>query len=251
MRQWMKDRGQQNRPLLVTEYSILYNYWQTRDGGCLVKDEFGNCFTPDRVSQFMVNTFNFFNNAKNPALGYPLDDNRLVQQWMWFSVNHDREGGSSNLVENDLSTFTQVGRTFQNHVAQEAAYQNLLVENVADVFARVGGNGRATAKLQVTFRNNGNSAVEKPFTVSFYSNRERTQQIGSVTVQPGVRGCATNAYTVEFDWAGLAPGSHTYWAFVDSGDVVPEQPTGSADNIGSGTVIVNTSSIMLPLVRGE
>lgn len=47
MRQWMKDHGQQDKPLLLTEFSVLYPYIQDPGGTCFVQDEYGQCFTPN------------------------------------------------------------------------------------------------------------------------------------------------------------------------------------------------------------
>ncbi len=83
-RQWMRDRGQQNKPLVITEYGVLY------------PPEYPFGFTVDRVNAYMKNTFNFMLYTKNPALGYPADDYRLVQRWLWFSVNshpYDKDAG--------------------------------------------------------------------------------------------------------------------------------------------------------------
>ncbi|MBK7180121.1 MAG: hypothetical protein IPH82_23545 [Chloroflexi bacterium] len=84
MRTWMKAHGQQNKPLILSEYSLLWPY-EIDPEGCFLQDERGNCFTPARVSTFMRNTFDYLEGLKDPNLGYALDNNRLVQQWMWFS----------------------------------------------------------------------------------------------------------------------------------------------------------------------
>ena len=52
MRQWMKNHGQQQKPLILSEFSILYPYVDDGDS-CYIQDEFGNCFTPERVTSFM------------------------------------------------------------------------------------------------------------------------------------------------------------------------------------------------------
>ena len=64
-RRWMADRGLQEKPLLVSEYGVL----MPKDYG----------FAPETVSQFMTDTFDFFLNSRDPAIGDPADDYRLVQ----------------------------------------------------------------------------------------------------------------------------------------------------------------------------
>lgn len=74
-RQWMNDRGQQNKPLYISEYGVIF------------PPEYPFGITGDRVSAYMTNTFNFLLYASDPALGYPADDYHLVQRWLWFSIN--------------------------------------------------------------------------------------------------------------------------------------------------------------------
>ena len=72
-RQWMKDKGQQNKPLIVSEYGVLYFH----DGiGAL-----------SVTKQFMQNTFDYFLNTKDCSIGLPSDECRLVQRWAWYSLD--------------------------------------------------------------------------------------------------------------------------------------------------------------------
>jgi hypothetical protein len=72
-RQWMKDNGYQDMPLIVSEYGVimpaLYGFNQTR------------------VINFMYSSFDYFLNTKDCDLGYPADECRLVQRWAWYSLN--------------------------------------------------------------------------------------------------------------------------------------------------------------------
>lgn len=83
-RQWMKDRGQQQKPLIITEYGVLYDNI-TCNNGCPSAEEY-NLQNPVVVHNFMLWTFDYFLNTKDPTLGYAADDNRLVQKWAWFSL---------------------------------------------------------------------------------------------------------------------------------------------------------------------
>ncbi len=69
----MRDHGQRNKPLIISEYGVLF----TEDRG----------FTVDRVNDYMTNTFRYLLYATDPDIGYPADGNRLVQRWLWFSLN--------------------------------------------------------------------------------------------------------------------------------------------------------------------
>ncbi len=72
-RQWMKDRGEQNKPLYVTEYGVLYWHEGLDD--------------PQIVQEFMLSTFDYFLNTRDCALGYAADGCRLVQRWAWYSLD--------------------------------------------------------------------------------------------------------------------------------------------------------------------
>ncbi len=75
-RQWMKDRGQQNKPLIVSEYGIVYFHVGMND--------------PDLVEDFMLDTFDYFMDTKDYSLGHPADEYRLVQRWAWYSLDDSR-----------------------------------------------------------------------------------------------------------------------------------------------------------------
>jgi hypothetical protein len=82
-RQWMKDNGFQNKPLIISEYGVLLPSTYIGYGDGYGDKDFGD----QVVKDFMRETFDFLVNAKDPDLGYPADDNRLVQQWLWYSLN--------------------------------------------------------------------------------------------------------------------------------------------------------------------
>jgi hypothetical protein len=81
-RQWMKSYGQQSKPLWITEYGSLL---PTR----LNVSEL-------TTATFMEQTFDFMLGTKDPSLGNSGDDYRLVQKWLWYSLNDnvDHFGGS-------------------------------------------------------------------------------------------------------------------------------------------------------------
>ena len=257
MRVWMKEHGQQNKPLLLSEYSLLPPYYP-ENGGCYLADEFGNCFTPQRVQIFMQATFDFMEDATDPALGYPQDGNRLVQQWLWYSINaHNDTGQSSDLVnevDGELTTLTQVGQHFQNHTAGiEAAYNLLALRAHSAVTHTVpvsGGTGTASAPIAATCLNNGNAHLATPIAVTFYSNASLTDVIGTTTISPsqGVLGCAQRDYTAGIVWDDLSPGLHHFWAEIHVDD--PEfVETSYGDNVVSGAVLVDPPySSRLPLI---
>ncbi|MEM7126207.1 MAG: hypothetical protein AAF702_07760 [Chloroflexota bacterium] len=75
MRGWMKEHGQQEKPLIISEYGIL------------LPEDYG--FSIPDVVRFMWGSFDLFQSLQDSELGYPEDDFRLVQRWVWFSTRYD------------------------------------------------------------------------------------------------------------------------------------------------------------------
>ena len=101
-RRWMAERGLRDKPLIVTEYGIL------------MPASYG--FPPDVVSGFLVDTFDYFLAARDPKLGYPADDNRLVQAFNWYSIA-DTTYPTSNLFDPVTRNVSPVGETFKAYVS--------------------------------------------------------------------------------------------------------------------------------------
>jgi hypothetical protein len=96
-RRWMAARGQQDKPLIVTEYGVL------------MPTEYG--FPPQRVERFMRGSFDFFRTATDRSLGYPADGYRLVQRWCWFSLA-DARYPTGNLLRVESGELTALGQAF-------------------------------------------------------------------------------------------------------------------------------------------
>jgi hypothetical protein len=251
MRTWMLEHGLRNKPLVISEFSILYPYVVEGDG-CYLQDENGNCFTPERVRDFLYASFDYLRQAADPQLGYPLDNNRLVQQWLWFSVSHEGVGDVSDLAELDPPGLTLIGQAFHDYV-QGQPYQTNLVPDQIGTPAVISTGGLAEATLVASVRNKGEKATTTSFTVTFYSDPLLTQVIGSAevagpsTFYPGLAGCTRAEVKVSTVWSGLTPGLHHYWVKVDSGLTIAESNEG--DNVGSGFVLVDGERASLPVVR--
>jgi hypothetical protein len=247
MRTWMKQHGQQNKPLILSEYSQLYPY-EVDPEGCFLQDEFGNCFTPERVSSFMSRSFAYLETASDPDLGYPLDNNRLIQRWLWFSANRTvGSGQSSNLLHNTLDQLTVPGKTFQAEVLIRDAHINLRFGQVSGYSGYVRESGQTTtATLFADVFNNGSVDATAPMTVTFYADSALTQPIMAVPVSESIQGCAWPFLRVHATWPDLPVGVHPFWVRVDDGNVVIE--TDETDNVGEGSVTVYRYGVMLPIV---
>jgi len=108
-RQWMKERGQQEKALVVSEYGVLYP-----NGLMGLPDQ------PSYVHNFMVNTFDYFYQTRDCTLGMPGDSCRLVQQWNWYSL--DDTWGNFNpygrLFDPNTTNITATGERFRRYIAE-------------------------------------------------------------------------------------------------------------------------------------
>jgi hypothetical protein len=112
MRQWMKEKGQQNKPLIISEYGPLYHQIYIGeaqvDGKQVCSDPSVDPANPQNVRDFMLWTFDYFLETKDPELGYPEDDYRLVQKWNWFSLNHASFDDQGNIIRAPLNAWTSL-----------------------------------------------------------------------------------------------------------------------------------------------
>jgi hypothetical protein len=268
MREWMKAHGQQNKPLIISEFGLLYAYVRDDNGQYYVQDEHGQPFAPARATEYLRDTIAYLENAKDVNLGYPADSNRLVQQWLWYSIVTDPEssGGSSNLINwdtfqtaapGDPAALTMMGQAFQQAANASANWSNLVggvAQNVVTL-ARQGGKG--SALLTASFRNSGTMSVIAPVTVTFYADQALTQVIGSAVYDPNTRGAVTgcswgarNGEHVSVMWSNLPVGTHNYWAKIDPANTIGE--TSDTDNVTTmGTVTVRPYGTYVPLTSRQ
>lgn len=114
-RSWMKERGQQQKPLIVTEYGVLYTS-VVCNNTCPDPDQY-NLQDPNVVHGFMLWTFDYFMDTKDCDLGYAADDCRLVQRWAWFSLE-DVEwefNPHTVLFDRDSKAITDAGRKYRDY----------------------------------------------------------------------------------------------------------------------------------------
>lgn len=101
-RRWMAERGFRDQPLIVSEYGVL------------MPASYG--FPADRVAGFLIDTLDFFLTARDPEIGYPADEDRLVQAFCWYSAA-DTVYPTSNLFDPQTHTITPVGEVFRAYVS--------------------------------------------------------------------------------------------------------------------------------------
>jgi hypothetical protein len=157
-RQWMFDRGQRDKPLINTEYGIL----MTEDLG----------FDYPRVRTFMLDSFDtFLNDLDDPALGYPADDNRLLQEWFWFALAvNDFEGRivHTGLFDSNTRVIKPLGTDFGSFVQplhQDYVDLEIFNPSVTPYWPIFAGDP-SLLRVQSQLRNRGNIA-SGPFSVTF------------------------------------------------------------------------------------
>ena len=233
MRQWMKEHGQQNKPLILSEYSLLnpVDYL----------DEYGVSFSRERNRDFMLASFDYLESTTDANLGYPVDNNRLVQQWLWFTV-YTYSRFSSNLLQEGYTADSYVlepsGIAFSDTVNGKRPFSiNPFISQVSSTTATtITPTGTISATIAATIHNNGDTATTTDTTIRFYADEAGSQLIGTGVVSSGLIGCARNAMQIEVIWDGLQTGVNRYWAKMDGGNTV------------SGIVIVNPEQAFLPTI---
>lgn len=158
-RTWMRDHGERHKPLIVSEYGILF------------PEELG--YPYPRVRDFMLATFHYFFSATDPTIGYPADGGRLVQQWAWYSLD-DRsfEWGTtwSALADPVTKDLLPLGEEFGTYAAARWVDYVDLVPTGLDLAPTAPwfyGEG-VTLVLTATVENRGNVPLERTFRVRWY-----------------------------------------------------------------------------------
>lgn len=236
-RQWMKNRGYGNRPLYLTEYGIL------------MPASFG--FDDARVNAFMNASFDYMLSAKDPNLGYPGDDYRLVQKWSWFSTYDPGFNGNlyaPNPPGSQNYNITAIGQNFANYTAAIAADQDLYPWKMRSTRDTIISNGNpVTLTLQTHIANSGHLARKTaPTLVRFYDG---DPQNGGTQIGPdqfvSIAGCGYSA-TAEVTWPNVPPGAYQIYVWVDPTNTLTERD--DTNNLKSFPVLIADPSAYLPLI---
>ena len=101
-RAWMAERGYRDKPLAITEM------------GLAILNEGQN--TPEVVARFLEDTFTWLDDATDDQIGYPADDNHLVQRWAWYSL-YTPHYSTSNLANLEMDDeLTDIGQAFRAYI---------------------------------------------------------------------------------------------------------------------------------------
>jgi hypothetical protein len=194
----------------------------------------------------MTSTFNVLLNLSDAAIGYPADENRLVQRWLWYSVSDLTYGGL--LFDPASHARRPLGNVYANTTQAITPSVDLLAVRVTAEPAAIWYEGApVTATLKAQISNVGNISITAPITVAFYAGSPPTGTlIGSMQViTKGLVGCAATA-VASVTWSISGAGSHPLYAVVDPYNTITE--TSESNNAVTGSVLVATRWIFLPLI---
>lgn len=178
-RQWMVDNGYHYHPLLIPEYGILF--YEGLVPGMTTQDDI----------DFMYATFDWMLTARDAALGYAPDDNRLVQRWAWFSLDHgDYPGGS--LFLNRVPT--------PHGVAYHQYTSQLQPEVTLHAFHSAVITDALTAAVVVTASNSGNVTTDYALAALLYARPGDSIPVSGATLRP--LDCCGDYATAMLPWPG-------------------------------------------------
>jgi hypothetical protein len=244
-REWMSNKGYRDTPLIVTEMGTLLPYYEPE---ALYYDSQGNPFDEARARDFMYGVFGFFLQATDADVGYPPDENRLVQRWMWYSVDDTTYGGA--LFDPVTLLTLTLGTDMASYVGAITPTVDLLAVEVGQAGSPpYSPEEPVTLTLRVRLSNVGNISTTQPITARFVDGLD--QQIGAdqVITEP-IRGCA-GVVTASVVWPNVAPGAHVVCAVIDPDDRVSEANEGNNQVCGVALVAKERSFLSLVLRQAE
>jgi len=236
-RQWMADRGERDKPLIISEYGVLmpsdYLAPTAAEGDLLVK-------------QFMTETFDFLRTSVDTQIGYAADGNRLVQRWLWYSLNDSPSNFNGGLFSTDSPPrITQFGEHFKAYTAGlETPFVDLTVKSLT-----LTPNLLLSAPISLTVRaeiaNLGTLAAGQ-FKVTFYEGNPQSGGVAKATrlVSGAPARHEASPPVVEATWttAAGAPGQpREIYVRADSTNAIAE--SSETNNIAHRAIIAHAAFV--------
>jgi len=227
-RQWMKDRGFRQHPLMISEYGILLSKYHGYDYA--------------RVRNFMTASFDYMLNTTDPDLGYTADGNRLVQEFAWFSLNYwefninTYFGLNGNLFDHDSRQIMPLGLDYANYTKKVTVQTIDLTATNLQVVPDSATIGQPI-NLSASFFNQGALAATD-VAVRFWLGDPRNggQLIGSSAPRPQVLTGCHRQLTDAITWSPTAGGAYTLFAELYAGNLAQE--SNLVDNYRSEPLVV-------------
>ena len=211
-RDWMKRNGYRNTPLAMSEFGVL-----------MPKGIFNPDFDEGRVNAFMDATFDFLLTKADPSIGYPKDNNRLVQQLSWYSTSDNVRHNGHLYSQSAGNTLTLMGENYaryaENLPEQTDFFPVSLVTNPS-ILAPNPSNNQISLVAEIA--NAGNNQNVKTVNVDFYLGDPEAggQLLGTKTAS--LRGCGQTT-RVSLTWpnppsSGATPDYYVLYAKVTAAD---------------------------------
>jgi hypothetical protein len=243
LRTWMAAHGERDKPLINTECGILY-----RSLG-------GQQITSAQVNNYMNQLFDYALAATDDQIGYPADENRLLQGWFWYSLNDSYWNG--NLFNPSTHALTTVGTNWRNYVSNPAhplasqPRRNLLVTNLRvrpdPVFVLPGETQTVTLRADVANSGNTRTTSGDNILVRFWDGIPNTPGSSLIAsrVLDDIPGCG-RFVTVAVEWPVTSAGDYPW--YVEAVPIPGEVRT--SDNVAADTltVVEAASVIYLPVI---
>ena len=195
-RQWMYDHGYADKPLYLSEFSILMPA--------------ARGFPVATVNQYMTDTFNFLLTQTDATLGYPADGHRLVQRFSWYSTLDIGFNGSlfesvTTSANSPPFQLSAIGANYRNYTAPIAVSSQLSLQALnLTPRAPLASAGPVTFTLSAVVANAGNSETPAQATVRFYDGDPAAGGIRIGTDQVvSLPGCGAVG-TAQVQWPNIA-----------------------------------------------
>ena len=232
-RQWMKDNGYRNQPLIISEYGILLSKYHG--------------FPYATVRNYMLASFDFLLNTTDSQTGMPGDGNRLVQEFSWFSLNFYEydlttgQGLNGNLFDHDSKQIKPLGSDYETYAKGiRVAVTDLKVLETTAQPAPASAN--SPVLLRSRYVNQGGVAAQN-VTVRFWLGDPRSggQLLGtSSAVSQALAGCHP-IYQAELSWTPTTNGNYTIFTDFQATNLAAESTL--TNNYGSLTLTVGNGPL--------
>lgn len=252
-RVWMANRGYTGLPVYLSEYGVLLPDWYTKPN----PDDPANpirLFPPEKVNEFMSDTFDYMLNAADPLLGDPNDDYRLIQRFSWYSVNEKPDtlsGFQYNGYLFDPTDFERsvMGDNYADYVAglEETVDLYPVSLSILPFVTAAESAPETTAVVRARVANSGNTLAPQSATVRFFVGdpEEGGEQLGDDHLV-ALSGCGDAAF-VEMSWTNVKAEKHEIFVTVTPDDGVSE--VNGANNVRSQSYTPPKALNYLPLVK--
>lgn len=246
MRSWMKSRGYQNTPLILTEYGVLFPLDILASNG----------IDYSQVQAYLTAVVSYLDTALDSSIGYPADNYRLVQQAALYSLDDDSTDGSGGFRWGSFLfrstapyTKTTIGAHYQAILSDLLPVVDLIPYSAStdpDPLLALSGNS-VTTTFKLLVSNAGNASPPISATVRFFDVTDGVaMQVGSdVTLAP-FTGCGAQR-EASVSWPNLSVGLHQMRAVVDPANQIDESV--ESNNVVTFTVLVGAQTIYLPVAH--